>query len=87
MAQCITAVVFLIQLIYMKPILSIATLLLLLCSCEKDYNCVCEDTKGTRSNETFEISSASQQTAVNRCATYETELNRSNTSYSCHLEN
>lgn len=72
----------------MRSIYAIAALsLVLLSACGKeDYTCVCNDRTGLSGDRKFDIENKTQRVAQEECRTNETELNRFNNSFNCHLE-
>jgi hypothetical protein len=68
-------------------LVSAAAILSLLVSCAKeDHTCVCTDSTSTLQDQRLKIETATQKKAVSKCADYETQLNKANSSYHCYLE-
>lgn len=70
-----------------KLVSAVALLSLLASSCAKEaHTCVCKDVAGPLQDQRYKIETTTQQRAVSKCADHETDLNQSNSSYHCYLE-
>lgn len=70
-----------------KLICAAATLSLLVSSCAKEaHSCVCKDIAGPLQDQRYTIETATLKKAISKCSDHETELNQSNSSYHCYIE-